>query len=60
MVSYWFPERLCDIHTPGICKVNHEDPDKDNRHPTSCPVFLKCVLIGSDNTRNDEVANCHT
>lgn len=45
--------------TPGIGKVDDEDPHEHNSGPTGGAVFLKSTLVGSDDTRDNEVAGSH-
>jgi hypothetical protein len=47
-------------HTPGVSKVDHEDPHKHNSGPSGTLVLQPFILEPTNDTRNDEVTNGHT
>jgi hypothetical protein len=46
-------------HTPGIRKVDDENPNEDDRNPASGFVFVEGMLVGSNDTGDDEVTRSH-
>lgn len=46
--------------TPRVGKVDDEDPNENNRRPSSCPVFAEFTLVCTDDSCHDEMADSHS
>jgi hypothetical protein len=58
-VSTFHPRKL-SLHTPGIGKVDDENPNKHNGYPARGFVFIESSLVGTNDTGDNEVTRCHS